>query len=618
MKMRKLSLIRVVRIAIGVLACLLALFLEWQRPDFVVRIDEGLRDTFIQLTADQAPENRLVVIDLDEASLSQIGPWPWSRQRVADLVEILLGTYGAKAVALDIVFPEPGDPSGDTRLAALAKHAPLNLVQIFDYTPRHSPIQQGKTAGGLPGLDNTRAFPAYGYIANHAGLSAARCVGNIGYLPDIDGVLRRTPGQTRYAGRDYPHLASALLACAESKTADAGVTAALSTMSRLVDDKGLWRVPYSRALAAYTVIPAADVLRQSAPHPLINGRYVLVGSSSLGIGDRVSTPLAPLGAGVMVHAASLSGLLDLSDGKVLPPWSGRWWLFFWCALSVAVGVVGIARLPAWGGLLLLSGLVFTWLGIAFAGIAWQAEWSVTAPLGAYFLLLLLAIPYEWWQTQRRSQRLLKTFSHYVAQPVLDEILRLGHVYSLEPQLREVTVLIADMEDYTRTTSQLPLDAAAALTKGFLACLTRPVLAAHGTLDKYSGDGLVAFWGAPLDCPDQADRAVDAALDILSEVEAFNNERQRAGFLPVRVRIGIESGNALVGDLGTSFRSTYTAVGDCINFASRLEAAARDLPTQLVIGAAACSKLQRHKTTSLGEIRLRGTQTVIEVFSVSLD
>lgn len=618
MARNKLSVVGVVRIGIGLLACLLAFFLEWQRPEFIVRIDEGLRDAFIQRTANHEPESRLVVIDIDEATLEQVGPWPWPRQRVADLVEILLDTYGAKAVALDIVFPEASaDLAGEARLAALAVHAPLNLAQIFDYTSRNPPIHQGEIAGGVVGRKSAEVVSAYGYIANHAGLSVARCIGNIGYQPDIDGVLRRTPVQTRFQGRDYPYLASSLLACAESKDGTNALSA-LSAVSALDAINGAWRVPFSRALTAYTVIPAADVLRESAPLSLIKQRYVLVGSSSLGIGDQVSTPLAPLSAGVMVHAASLTGLLDIAEGAVLPPWSGRLWVLIWCLVTIVIGIAGIARLSAWGSLLLLTGLTLGWMAIAFAGVARQAEWSVTAPLWAYFLLLLIAIPYEWWQTQRRGQRLLKTFSHYVAQPVLDEILRLGLVHSLEPRLCDVTVLIADMEDYTRTTSSLPLHEAAALTKGFLGCLTRPVLAGHGTLDKYSGDGLVAFWGAPLACPEQADQAVDAALDILREVAVFNIERQRNDFPPVRVRIGIESGSALVGDLGTSFRSTYTAVGDCINFASRLEAAARDLPTQLVIGAAARSKLQRHKTVSLGQINLRGTETTIEVFAVNLD
>jgi adenylate cyclase len=609
--------IATIRTGIGILACALAIFAEWQRPEFVARVDEALRDTFIQFTKNPQSEDRLVVVDIDEATLKAIGPWPWPRQRVADLVEILLGTYGARALALDIVFPEPGEIEGDARLAALAMHAPLNLVQIFDYTPRNPAIHQGTIAGGLTPQPNSAALNAYGFIANHAGLAGARCIGNIGYLPDADGVLRHTPARTRYAGQDYPHLASALLACA--KNGERGNTPTVRQVPELPDTaNGLWRVPYTRALSAYTVIPAAEILRERAPRTLIAGRYVLVGSSSLGLGDRVSTPLAPLSAGIMVHAASLSGLLDLAEGKAQAPWAGRPWLVAWCLLSIALAVICIARLPAWGGLSLLFGMAIGWLCLAFAGIARQAEWSVTAPLWAYFSLLLIAIPHEWWQTQHRSRRLLTTFSHYVAKPVLDEILRLGLTHSLVPKLREVTVLIADMEDYTRTTSSLPLEEAAALTKDFLACLTRPVLDWHGTLDKYSGDGLVAFWGAPLSCPDQADRAVSAALNILTEVGTFNASRQHRGAAPIRVRIGIESGNALVGDLGTPFRSTYTAVGDCINFASRLEAAARDLPTQLVIGAAAHSKLVQHETVSLGEITLRGTKTTIEVFTVRLD
>ena len=593
------------RLGIGLVACLLAVSMEWLRPGFVESLDEALRDTALQLQANQQAEDRLVVVDINEGALSDIGPWPWPRQQVADLVEILLSTYGARAVGLDIVFTEPGDTQGNARLASLAANAPLALAQIFDYTPRSASIMQGQLAGGVPSPQAApRAVNAYGFIANHAEFSGARCLGNIGYQPDADGVLRRLPARTRYQGQDYPHLASALLACANP-----------STFVAHGDSLGMWRVPYSHAQSAYTVISAKDILRETAPKTLIKGRYVLVGSSALGLGDRVSTPLAPISAGVMVHAASLTGLLDLAEGRAQAPWSGRVWLLVWSVLSIGLAVFFISRLPAWGGLLLLLGLVVSWLGLAFAGIARQAEWSVTAPLWAYFFLLVVAVPHEWWQTQRKSRRLMATFSHYVAQPVLDEIVRLGLQHSLTPTLRDVTVLIADMEGYTRATSSMSLGGAANLTKDFLACLTRPVLQGHGTLDKYSGDGLVAFWGAPLLCPDQADRAVSAGLAILEEVREFNIQRQRAGFAPVQVRIGIESGRALVGDLGTAFRSTYTAVGDCINFASRLESAARDLPTQLVIGAAANALLKQHTTLSLGTITLRGTQTTIEIFTV---
>ena len=287
----------------------------------------------------------------------------------------------------------------------------------------------------------------------------------------------------------------------------------------------------------------------------------------------------------------------------------------WSLLSIGLALLGIATLSAWRGIALLLSLALGWLVLAFLGAVRQAEWSVTAPIWAYAWLLIVAAPYEWWQAQRESKRLLATFSHYVAQPVLDEIVRLGLAHSLKPKLCDVTVLIADMEAYTHTTSSLSLNEAADLTKDFLGCLTRPVLGWRGTLDKYSGDGLVSFWGAPLTCPDQADRAVSAALEIIEEVAQFNQTRALKKLSPVRVRIGIESGQALVGDLGTAFRSTYTAVGDCINFASRLEAAARDYPRGLLIGPVANGQLSKHQTVSLGSLELRGTRTIVEVFTL---
>ena len=201
------------RLGIGLVACVLAVSIEWLRPSFVVSLDEALRDTALHLQAERQPEDRLVVVDINEGALSDIGPWPWSRQQVADLVEILLSSYGARAVGLDIVFSEPGDAQGDARLASLAEHAPLALAQIFDYTPRSAAIVQGQLAGGVPSPQPPPgAVNAYGYIANHAGFKAARCIGNIGYQPDADGVLRQLPARTRYQDQDYPHLASALLA----------------------------------------------------------------------------------------------------------------------------------------------------------------------------------------------------------------------------------------------------------------------------------------------------------------------------------------------------------------------------------------------------------------------
>ncbi|MCL2020767.1 MAG: adenylate/guanylate cyclase domain-containing protein [Betaproteobacteria bacterium] len=598
------------RFLLAFLAFVSVLAVEYGRPALLTRFDEGFKDLLLQIMVDPTPETRVTVVDIDDDSIEQFGSWPWPRERIADLAEVLLTDYQARAVGLDIIFPEPRDPEGDLRLAILAEHAPLALAQVFDFTPRYPNLNLGALsppfAQNIP--DGVRAF---GYVGNYPALSEkARCVGNIGYQPDADGVLRHIPLLVSYNRQTYPQFAAALLECAATPP----VRLILPTGNS--NDAAIpWRIPFSNALEAYTVLSAADVLRHEAPLELTRDRFVVVGSSSLGQGDRVGIPLAPLVSGVMVHAQNLSALLDLAEGKTRTPWDGRWLLIVWALVTLAFGVFWIARLPAWHSLLLLLLLSLAWLALASWGFLQQAKWSILAPMIGYFLLLVTAVPYEWRSVQRRSRQTLEALSHYVAKPVLDELQRQQETYSLTPALKAVTVLIADMEGYTRLTSALTLEDAARLTKDFLGCLTRPALDNGGTLDKYSGDGIVVFWGAPLECPDQADRAVDAALEILEEVQRLNDTQTQQGLPAVRVRIGIESGMALVGDLGTPFRSTYTAVGDCINFASRLESAARNLPFSLLIGATTNAWLQRHITRPAVEIRLRDTSTVIQTFTV---
>jgi adenylate cyclase len=595
-----------VRFLAALLACACALVMESVRPALLARFDDGIRDFLSQVAADPTPENRVTVIDIDDDSIEQLGAWPWPRSRIADLAETLLTEYQARAIGLDIVFPEPRDPEGDLRLAALAEHAPVALAQVFDFTPRHPDFNLGVLAPPPAGTPPGPGAPAFGYIANHPALRHARCVGNIGYQPDPDGVLRHVPLLTTHAKRTYPQFAVALLGCA----------AALPLALPPTGHDGQWRIPFRHALEAYVVLPAAAILRREIPPELVRDRFVVVGSSSLGQGDRVSVPLAPLVSGVMAHAQGVSALLDLAEGRTPAPWSGRLPMTLYVLLTVATWTLLLPRLSAGRGLALLAGFALAWLALACLGFLRQAEWSILAPLTGYFLLLVTVIPHEWRQAQRRNREIRETLSHYVARPVLEELERQGKLYSLAPALREVTVLIADMEGYTRITSALSLEAAAKLTREFLDCLTRPVLARGGTLDKYSGDGLVAFWGAPLPCPDHADLAVEAALDIQDEIRRLNHTQARLGLPVVRARIGIESGNALVGDLGTPFRSTYTAVGDCINFASRLESAARDLPFSLVIGDAANTRLRRHTTHPAGTLRLRDTTTVLRIHTIT--
>jgi adenylate cyclase len=566
--------------------------------------NEWLRDRFVRAHASTEPETRLVVVDIDEISLAELGPWPWPRERIATLLEHLLADYGARGVALDFVFPEAADGDGDARMAALAEYGPLVLAQAFDFGG-NNPVRVGKLAGGAPLARANGAVAASGYIANHGGLVRAAHTGNIGLIPDKDGMIRRLPMQTRFDARAYPTLSLALLGCCGGGAP--AMASAPAPTGALTSGNGLRRVPFSRNWDAYTVVGASDVIGMRLPEKFVKDKLVLVGSSALGLLDRVATPLAPSTSGMQVHAAALTALLDIQAGAAPRAWPGAAIAILFATLVSLMAAYTFPRLSALSNVAILGAASAVWLGLAWLIAPHDAVFSTTGPLLSNLFLLAAAVPFAWQQAQRESRQLLGTLRQYVADAVVDELLRSDLKDPLAPTQRPVTTLIADMEGYTRHVESLPVEQAAQLTRDFLNCLTGPVLAQHGTLDKYTGDGLVAFWGAPLPIDDHADLALDAALAIVAEMKIFNRDRAALGLAPVRVRIGIESGIAMAGDFGSKSRSIYTAVGDSVNVASRLETLARDLPYNVIIGPGTAQIARRHKLFLLGETMLRGKE-----------
>lgn len=566
--------------------------------------NEWLRDAFLRLQVSDAPEPRILVVDIDEASLDELGPWPWPRERLAHLVEILLTGYEARGVALDILLPAPTGTEGDTRLALLAAHGPVVPAQAFDFDfagNRPQPVLDGHLGGAVKGYAG--GVPATGYIGNYPALAAAPHIGAIGFIPDPDGALRHVPLVTRFGGQAYPALGLALLNCCSGKAPPA------------LDDTGMMRIPYARDWRAYTVVSAADILAQRIVPASASGRLALVGSSSLGMGDRVSTPLAANRPGLGVQATILSALLDHQEGKLPAPWPGRLIACLFAAASCIACTLLFPRLSAAAGVVLLGASSALWLLLAYVAAPHDPDFAPVGPLATNLFLLAVAVPYQWQQAQRRSRHLLQTLRQYVAPAVVEQLLRSEEQDPLRPRRRDVTTMVADMEGYTSQVETLPVEEAARLTRDFLDCLTGPVIAHQGTLDKYTGDGMMAFWGAPLPLDEHADLALDAACAMRRRVAELSAARVAQGHKPLRVRIGIESGAAMAGDFGTSFRSIYTAVGDSVNTAARLEQVARDFPHDMIIGPGTVEHSRRHRFLPLGERHLRGKEKATPLYTL---
>lgn len=568
-------------------------------PAVLTALDEALRDAGVRLLLSAAPEQRIAVVDIDEKSLGLLGTWPWPRSVLASLLETLIAAYQVKGIGLDIVLPEPGEAVGDARLQALSIHGGVVLAHALDFVERSNPIQVGALAPGVS-LERPTARST-GWIANHPGLAHALCTGNIGFRPDTDGLLRRLPLLTEASGRQFATLSAALLACHDQLPP-------LPT----TDEDGYWRLSFNRAIEAYTVIPAHQVLAGTVPRDLLAGRWVLVGASALGLADRVATPIHPALTGVMVHASALSNLLDL---KASNPSYINWspWALGWLVISLIALGMGFPRLGIRGSLVASFGAIGVWGFVSLAGLKWHFEVSPLVGFGGYGTLLLVLLPSEWARERNAARRLRKVFAHYVAPSVLEELLKQPQAISLDPAYREITVMVADMEDYSGHTERSTLEEAGALTRDFLTCLTNPVMNTGGTLDKYTGDGLVAFWGAPLADKNHANHALDATLSILAAIEELNVARRAAGSAALRVRIGVASGKALVGDLGTALRSTYTAVGDCINIASRLQEAAKEYSWNVLIAESTTQAITKHSLEYADTIRIRGLRQPVACY-----
>jgi len=595
-----------------ILAGLLLAILSLSRPldtsPFSV-FEYWLRDKALELLADQKPDPKVILVDIDEVSLKAQGSWPWSRNSLADLVKQLNDRFGARIVALDIVLPDSKDPQGDEELLRLATERKLVLSQVFDYAPRDISITTGKPAAGIappPGATTNNSIRrATGYVANHAGLAEAPCVGNIGFVPDADGKLRRVIHQTRYQDKLYPSLSLAIIQCL-SLSAQIDSLATESSTALLFDIKP----------NRWTVIPAKDILAATQSvneaeesRALIQNKIVIVGSSALGLADRVATPILANMSGIFVHAQALSELLTPRGygSQRFPAFATA---FIHLGLVLGMGTV-ILRLRKTLVLWLGIGLIFsTWLIFAVIQIRAGNPIAQSAALWGFLVIGLTLIPALWLTERQRTRYISDVLARYVSTPVLKEILSRQDTNTLKPKSAEVTVLVADMASYSETVSQRSLDDAASITRDFLSHITEPVWACRGTLDRYTGDGLIAFWGAPVDQPDHVLRALQAAEMMRNRLKILNTENAAKGLPKISLRIGIASGTAMVGDFGTPKRANYTAVGNCINLASRLEAAARDLTTDIVISETTAelikqTQIQKIQLSPLGIIEIRG-------------
>jgi adenylate cyclase len=567
----------------------------------------------------------VVIVDIDEPSLRKLGQWPWPRTMVADLITRLT-RLGAAAIAFDVVFPEPDrlspakaaeafrtlDEETKDKLRAL----PSNDQVMADAISR-SRVVLGETGLPVPvphaeGYKPAPGIAAIGgdarpFLYTFPGLlrnipvlaNAAAGRGLFTIHTERDGIVRRVPMVLAAQGEIIPSLTFEMLRIATGtpnavliRVDNAGIKSVVipGKFEMPTDRHGqLWIqfAPSDRA----RYVSAVDLLEGRVPADRIARRLVLIGTSAAGLLDLKTTPIDPSMPGVEVHAQVLENILS---NAVLSAPNYAIAVELMTALVMGVAIIWLAPIlgPA---LLLLFGAAFTALLIGGSWYMYTEHrllLDFTFPLLSSLLIYLTLVFTNFVKEQAQRRQIRSAFGQYLSPALVEQLAQSPEKLVLGGEQRDMTIMFSDVRVFT-TISEIYKDnpqGLTALMNSFLTPLTNAIIERKGTIDKYMGDAVMAFWNAPLDDPAHEINACEAALDMLDRVETLNRTRAEAAktngspFIPINIGVGINTGTCVVGNMGSDLRFDYSVLGDSVNLASRLEGQCKAYGLPIIIGS----------------------------------
>jgi adenylate cyclase len=604
------------------------------------------------------------IVDIDDASLAEFGQWPWPRILLGAVVQ-KLREAGAASIAFDIVFAEPDRMSPNIVLPTWRKagSAVLPALLLTDL-PDHDAIF-AKTVAGAPdivvgqilkngvaterapqpkagfamaGADPLVFVPPFdGIVTNLPPIEAgAKGAGFLNHDPEWDRIVRRVPLLLRYRDQTVPSLAAEALRVAMGATsytvkgAGANATTAYGHNSGMVWLRiGQTIIPTDRAgnvWLHYTeprterTISAKDILSGSFDHRLIDGNIVLVGSSYAGGNDFVATPLTPVMAGLEVHAQLIEQVL-LGWFLERPDWAqGAESIFI-----VAAGLLLIVVLPrvraVWSaalGLAAVAGAIgTTWLAFADHRMLFDPVYPTIVVVLVYGAASLLGYV----RTEMRQREVRQAFGHYMSPVLVDELASHPEKLVLGGEVRTMTILFCDVRGFTTISETMTAVELTCFMNAFVSPMTEIIIEHRGYIDKYIGDCIMAFWNAPLDDPEHAPNAIRAAEAMRRRLEELNSQWARdaaaAGepYTPLKIGIGINTGECCVGNMGSAQRFNYSVLGDTVNVASRLEGLGKRYGVDIIVGERTAELCPNLPLVELDLVAARGKSKPVKIYTL---
>ena len=607
---------------------------RFYRLELIEQLSSALYDYSLRLTMPRTQDDRIVILDIDEKSLKEEGRWPWSRDRLALLMDKLFDRYGIAVVGFDVVFAERDESSGLKTLQGLASgqlkgdeqfHAVLRQIQPqLEYDKVFASKIKGRNvvlgyyltgqnennvSGMLPEPTFPRgsfqgrpiAFTVWnGYGANLPEFQeASASAGHFNPLVDFDGRVRRVPMLVEYQGAYYESLSLAVVRTllgqpeltpgfAQSKAAgyaglewleiDAG-----GKLRIPVDGDVATFIPYRGKQGSFKYISIADVMHDRVDFSELKDKIVLVGTTAPGLMDMRATPVAEVYPGVEVHANMISGILDqqLKERPAYMLGAEVVWLLI-------IGVSLSFLLPMLSPLKAILSSVFVLIASVALSLTMWSSWNVLLPVANSLvmvaLLFALNMSYGYFVESRTKRQITSLFGKYVPSELVDEMSKNPEqVVSMEGESREMTILFSDVRGFTTISEGLDPKELSQLMNEFLTPLSRVISKYQGKVDKYMGDCIMAFWGAPKPLPGHARNAIMAGIEMQETLRKLQPYFKERGWPEIHVGVGINSGRVSVGNMGSEVRVAYTVMGDEVNLASRLEGITKKYGVGIIVG-----------------------------------
>ncbi len=672
MKDRLKKVVSLSPLKISVVLILASVALYVLDPPFFRFMELKTLDLRILSRGERAPGGETVIAVVDEKSVKELGRWPWPRTMVADLVDVLK-SYGAKAVGFDVVFAEPdrysiladirelarevdkagiGNPEitrilrekaaradTDSALAqSISKAENVTLGYFFHMAKKEAAhLTEGEIETGWELVapfkyqtvqvqgnpDEAVLIHAYAAEPNVRVISeAADSAGYFNVLPDSDGSIRWAPMAIKFKDDFYPSLDLALvnqyldypmMALYLAEFGVAGVQVGDIPIS--TDEFGRILVNYLGRAKTFPHYSIADILKGRLEPGLFKDKIVLVGATAVGIYDLRVTPFGVAFPGVEVHANIIDNILH-QDFIQRPGWASLFDIAAILALGLVIGV-GVPRLRAVAGVFLTLLLLATYItlnGYIFSRLNFWL--NLVYPVGTVLTVYLAITVYKYVTEEREKKKIRGAFQYYLTPSVINELLKDPTKLKLGGDKKNLTVLFSDIRGFTTISELLPPEELVQLLNEYLTAMTNIVFKYDGLLDKYMGDAIMAVYGAPIEQPDHAERACRTALEMLEALGVLQKKWTEEGKPALRIGVGINSGDMVVGNMGSQMRFDYTVMGDNVNLGSRLEGINKEYGTNIVISEFTYREVKEKLVCrELDSVRVKGKNLPVKIYEL---